>query len=280
LPSVFGFQLSAPTEEGVNFLAMMTLEPHGADTFVGTGPRYPWGGLYGGQIVAQALRAAALTIDPAYQSHSLHAYFIRLGDAAEPIRLEVDRIRNGRTFLTRRVVARQSVGAILNMSASFQLLEKAPDIQTEQLPPVAMPEDLRGDSWSPLMERRFLDRDIAPGRVGAWIRLTEDLGDDPILNACALAYLSDDLPTDAVVARHPDRPPRESTERAFWNASLDHAIWFHRPTRAAQWHLHDFTCRGLVSARGLSIGSIFDRAGRHVATVSQEVLIRPVRTGS
>jgi acyl-CoA thioesterase-2 len=256
---------------------MMTLEPHGADTFVGTGPSYPWGGLYGGQIVAQALRAAALTIDPAYQLHSLHAYFIRLGDAAEPIRLEVDRIRNGRTFLTRRVVARQPVGAILNMSASFQLPEETPVVQTEGLPLVAMPEDLRGDSWSPLIERRSLNEDIAPGRVGAWMRLTEDLGADSILNACALAYLSDDLPTDAVVARHPNRPPRESTERTFWNASLDHAIWFHLPVRASEWHLHDFTCHGLVSARGLSIGSIFDRNGRHVATVSQEVLCRPVR---
>jgi acyl-CoA thioesterase-2 len=257
---------------------MMTLEPHGPDTFVGTGPSYPWGGLYGGQIVAQALRAAALTIDPSYHLHSLHAYFIRLGDAADPIRLEVDRIRNGRTFLTRRVVARQAVGAILNMSASFQLPEEAAEVQTEQLPPVASPEDLGGDSWSPLIDRRFLDRDIATGRVGAWMRLTEDLGDDPILNACALAYLSDDLPTDAVVARHPGRPPRNSTERTFWNASLDHAIWFHRPSRASEWHLHDFTCRGLVSARGLSIGSIFDRTGRHVATVSQEVLNRPIRT--
>lgn len=261
----------------MSFLSMMTLEAHGPDTFVGTGPSYPWGGLYGGQIVAQALRAAALTVDPSFHLHSLHAYFIRLGDAAEPIRLEIDRIRNGRTFVTRRVVARQSVGAILNMSASFQLPEEAPDIQTEQIPPVAPPEQLRGDSWSPLMERRFLDKDIGPGRVGAWMRLTEDLGDDPILHACALAYLSDDLPTDAVVARHPDRPPRDSAERTFWNASLDHAIWFHRPTRASDWHLHDFTCRGLVNARGVSIGSIFDREGRHVATVAQEVLIRPVR---
>ncbi len=78
-----------------DFRSMMALEPHGPDTFVATGPRYPWGGLYGGQIIAQALRAASLTVDPAYRLHSLHAYFIRLGDAAEPIRLEVDRIRNG-----------------------------------------------------------------------------------------------------------------------------------------------------------------------------------------
>jgi len=254
---------------------MMALEPHGPDTFVATGPRYPWGGLYGGQIVAQALRAATQTVDPAYRLHSLHAYFIRLGDAAEPIRLEVDRIRNGRSFLTRRVVARQSVGAILNMSSSFQMPEGTPDdVQTEALPPVPGPDRLPGDTWSPLFERRFLADDIAPGRVGAWLRLVEDLGDDPVLNACALAYLSDDLPTDAVVARHPARPPRGAEDRPFWNASLDHAIWFHRPGRATEWQLHDFSCRGIVGTRGLSIGNIFDRAGVHVETVAQEVLVR------
>jgi acyl-CoA thioesterase-2 len=233
--------------------------------------------LYGGQIVAQALRAASLTVDPSFSLHSLHAYFIRLGDAKEPIRLEVDRIRNGRSFLTRRVVARQSVGAILNMSASFQLVEPGPVEQTEVCPKVARPEDLADDSWTPLLARRFLADDIAPGRVGAWMRLSESIGDDPLLNACALAYLSDDLPTDAVVARHPGRAPRGSGERRFWNASLDHAIWFHRAVRANDWHLHDFTCHGIVGTRGLSIGSIFDRDGHHVATVSQEVLIRPRR---
>ena len=258
---------------------MMTLEPHGPDTFVATGPSYPWGGLYGGQIIAQALRAAALTVEPTYRVHSLHAYFIRLGDAAEPIRLEVDRIRNGRSFLTRRVVARQSGGAILNLSSSFQVPEEGCEVQTETMPRVPAPEDLPRNSWSPLIERCLLSADIAPGRVGAWMRLAEDIGDDPVLNACALAYLSDDLPTDAVVARHPNRPPRGTTERRFWNASLDHTMWFHHPMRANDWHLHDFSCRGLVGTRGLSAGSIFDRSGRHVATVTQEVLIRPVRAG-
>lgn len=260
-----------------DFRSMMTLEPHGPDTFVASGPSYPWGGLYGGQIVAQSLRAATLTVDPAYRLHSLHAYFIRLGDAAEPIRLEVDRIRNGRTFLTRRVVARQSVGAILNLAASFQIPEEGPINQTEQMPAVARPDELQEDSWSPLFARCFLRQDIAPGRVGAWLKLSEDLGDDAVLNACGLAYLSDDLPCDAVVARHPERAPRGSNERRFWNASLDHAIWFHHPLRANQWHLHDFTCRGLVGTRGLSVGSIFDASGKHVATVSQEVLIRTRR---
>ena len=263
----------------MSFGAMMTLEPHGPDTYVASGPQYPWGGLYGGQIIAQALRAATLTVDPAFRLHSLHAYFIRLGDAAEPIRLEVDRIRNGRTFLTRRVVARQAVGAILNLSSSFQVPEAAVDVQTEQMPSVAAPESLRTDSWSPLIDRRLLPTDIAPGRVGAWMRLAEPIGDDPVLNACALAYLSDDLPSDAVVARHPDRLPRNAPVRPFWNASLDHAIWFHAPVRADEWYLHEATCRALFGNRGLAVGAVFDRGGRHVATLSQEVLIRKARSG-
>ena len=256
------------------FLSMMTLEAHGPDTFVGAGPRYPWGGLYGGQIVAQALRAASLTVDPGYSVHSLHAYFIRLGDAAEPIRLEVDRIRNGRSFLTRRVVVRQSVGAILNMSASFHVPETGLEVQTETMPDVAPPEALANDSWSPIIERRYLREDIGAGRVGAWMRIAEDIGEDPMINACALAYLSDDVLTDAVIARHPQRPPRDAPERTFWNASLDHAMWFHRAARASDWHLHDVMCRGLYNSRGLAIGSIFDRDGRQFATVAQEVLNR------
>src|SRR5215208_402054 len=95
---------------------LFDLESHGPDTYVGVGPRYPWGGLYGGQIVAQGLRAAAETVEPGFRVHSLHAYFIRRGDHDEPIRFEVDRLRNGRSFVTRRVEARQSVGAILTMA--------------------------------------------------------------------------------------------------------------------------------------------------------------------
>jgi len=261
----------------ISFRDMMELEAHGPETFVATGPRYPWGGLYGGQIIAQALRAATLTIEPDYMVHSLHGYFIRLGDASEPIRLEVDRIRNGRSFLTRRVVARQSVGAILNMSASFHRPEAGQGQQTQSMPAVTAPDKLKPSNWSPLFERRCLDRDIGPGRVGAWMRLIERFGDDRVLNACALAYLSDDMATDAVVARHPDRPPNGLAQQTFWSASLDHAMWFHRPANACDWHLHDYHCRELISTRGLSFGNIFDEHGNHVASVAQEVLIRPAR---
>jgi acyl-CoA thioesterase-2 len=263
----------------MDFAAMMALEPHGPDTYVGVGPSYPWGGLYGGQIVAQALRAASATVGPEYRVHSLHAYFIRLGDASEPIRFEVDRVRNGRTFATRRVVARQSVGAILTLATSFQTREDAPDVQTARLRDLPPPDDLPSESWSSVFDRRFVPTTDLPGRATGWLRMLQPVGDDPALHACALAFLSDDLPTDAVVAQHPDRPVERNFEDfPFWSASLDHAIWFHRDFAADGWHVHDFQCHGLLSSRGLAIGEVFTADGTHVATITQEVLLRGRRT--
>ncbi|MBV6509028.1 MAG: Acyl-CoA thioesterase 2 [Acidimicrobiales bacterium] len=258
---------------------MMALEEHGPDTYVGVGPRYVWGGLYGGQIVAQGLYAASATVDDAYRIHSLHAYFIRSGDAGEPIRFEVDRIRNGRSLTTRRVVARQSVGAILNMAASYQVDEAAPEVQTAQMPEVPGPDEVIPHNWSPVFERRMLPNLDLPGRSTGWLRMSEQMGADPVLQACALAFLSDDLPTEAVIAQHPERPDPGGNEYPFWSASLDHAVWFHRPFAADEWHLHDFTCHGLMSSRGLAVGEVFTQAGRHVATVAQEVLLRLRREG-
>lgn len=258
-----------------SFTAMMALEPHGPDTFVGTGPTYPWGGLYGGQIVAQALGAAAATVEPGYRVHSLHAYFIRRGDQAEPVRYEVARTRNGRSFCTRTVEARQAVGAILSLSASFQVDEDAPEVQTALLPEVSGPDAIEGSSWSSFYDRRTLGRDEVPGEVAAWMRAAP-LGAeaDPAIHAAALAYISDDLATDAAHALD----PRHSSE---WDDlagfSLDHAIWFHRPQRADEWHLHTMRCHGLMSSRGLAVGEVFTASGTHVATVTQEVLLRPRR---
>jgi acyl-CoA thioesterase-2 len=262
----------------VDFATMMQLEPHGTDVFVGIGPRYPWGGLYGGQIVAQGLRAAAATVEDRYRVHSVHAYFIRRGDHDEPIRFEIDRVRNGRSFLTRQVVARQSIGAILTMSVSFQVDEAGHDVQTAQLPEVPAPDELTGESWSPMFERRFAGaRDQEEGRSRAWLKMGDAIGADPILQACALAYLSDDLPTDAVVALHPDRNrvlDEGTYDEQFMSASLDHAIWFHRPPVVDEWHLHDFASHGYLSSRGLAIGHVLTAAGTHVATIAQEVLLR------
>ncbi len=261
-----------------DFVAMLDLEPHGPDTWVGRGPRYPWGGLYGGQIVAQALRAAAATVEPQYRVHSLHAYFIRRGDHAEPVRYEVDRTRNGRSFVTRTVTARQAVGAILSMSASFQVDEEAPERQAADLPEVPAPEALPQDSWTTMFDRAVVPAHDLVGRARGWLRSNGDLGDDPVLHACALAYMSDDFPTDAVVALHPDRPgPDDPEQHPFMAFSLDHAIWFHRPVRADEWHLTAMICHGIISSRGLTVGHVFAQDGLHVATVAQEVLLRPRR---
>lgn len=271
-----------PADPATDFVAMMTLESHGPDTFVGTGPRYPWGGLYGGQIVAQGLRAAAATVEDRYRVHSLHAYFIRRGDHAEPVRYEVDRVRNGRSFATRTVTARQAVGAILSMSVSFQVDEDAPDVQTARIPDLPGPDEIVQESWTTMFDRATVPTRGIPGLEGrsrGWMKIRGDLGDDPVLHACAVAYMSDDYPTDAVVNMQPgvtsvgvdDDPWEEDPFIAF---SLDHAIWFHRPVQADDWHLTGMVCHGIMSSRGLTTGHVFTRDGVHVATISQEVLLR------
>lgn len=266
--------------ELVTFAQMVALEAHGADTFVGIGPRYPWGGLYGGQIVAQALCAAGLTVETSSVPHSLHAFFIRPGDHTEPIRFEVDRIRNGRSFATRRVVARQSIGAIFNMAASFHVPEDAVDVQPATMDPTVGPADgYLSDGWSHVFDRRTVG-DWRTGERGggaqAWMRMSEPVADDPLTQACALAYLSDDLPTEAAVNDHPARfdIQDDDFDRVFMSASLDHAIWFHRRIDAGAWHLHDLRSRGLTGSRGLATGEVFSADGVHAATVTQEVLLR------
>jgi acyl-CoA thioesterase-2 len=259
----------------VDFATMMALEPHGTDVWVGAGPRYPWGGLYGGQIVAQGLRAGTFTVDPAFRVHSLHAYFIRSGDHTEPIRFEVDRVRNGRSFCTRRVTARQSVGVILNMTASYQVEEPGPQVQTAVMPDLPPADGLPEGSWSEIFERRVPAR--RRGRVDGWMRVASPIGEDPALQACALAYLSDDLPTDAVVTLFPGWDAAAPHDAQFFSASLDHAIWFHRPVDVDDWHVQSFVCDGIMSSRGVSLGHVFSGDGTHVATISQEVLLRPKR---
>jgi acyl-CoA thioesterase-2 len=268
---------------------MFELSPHGVDVHVGTGPQYPWGGLYGGQIVAQALRAASLSVEPTLEPHSIRAYFIRRGEHTEPVRYEVDRIRNGRSFATRRVVARQAIGAILNAESSFQRPEETVALQTIAIPDVPPVDELDQDSWIGTFDRAKVPDHLLPtaGRDGAgrsicWMKVNHDIGDpaDPeaqLLHRCWLAYLSDDMPTESVVRAHPDGIALGAAEALFC-ASLDHTIWFHRPLRADRWHLYDFTCHHFIAARGLSIGHVFEADGLHVATVAQEVLVRDVRS--
>lgn len=259
----------------VTFAQLMTLEPHGPDTFVGISPPYDWGRLYGGQVVAQALQAAIRTVDSEHRVHSLHGYFIRGGTIDEPVRFEVDRIRNGRSFLTRRVVARQSGGAIFSCSASFQVDEEEAEIQTAQMP-VNLPEphDLEPDGWGWVMDRRPIDHRRGSGKATGWVRILEPVGDDTGTQACGLAFTSDTVQFGAARSAHPLKVTPDQHREAFMGASLDHAVWFHRPVATDEWHLYDFNCHTLTGGRGITIGNVFTADGVHAATVAQEVLLR------
>ena len=251
------------------------LEPHGPDTYVGESPRYEWGRIYGGLVVAQALCAATQTVRPEHGVHSLHAYFILTGDVGEPVRYEVDRVRNGRSFTTRRVVARQSAGAILTLECSFQKEEPGPDTQSAEMPAdVPRPETLT-PIFDAGIERCDFERKHETPRSMTWARFPGKLGPSQALHCCALAYLSDMNPMDAIVASRPGGPaPGQAWNEGWMAVSIDHAIWFHRPVRADDWLLLDLSGHGLIRTRGLATGLVFDSQGSHVATIAQEGLLR------
>jgi acyl-CoA thioesterase-2 len=262
---------------------LFSLTEHGADVFVGAGHPYPWGGLYGGHIVAQALVAATRTVDEGFAPHSVRAYFIRRGDNTETVRYEVDRIRNGRSFATRRVVARQSFGAILNLEASFQVREESTESSPVPMPAgVPMPGDIAqfADPWMGAFQQKDVDRSLrfgprdGSGQLMSWYRTTEDFGGNQLLNRCALAYLSDDLPTGAVIHGVPELAKFWNVENSFFSASLDHTVWFHRDVDMTKWHLFEMNCHAYVNGRGLALGYVFAEDGTHVATVAQETLVR------
>ena len=263
---------------------LFSLTEHGGDVHVGNGHPYPWGGLYGGHIVAQALVAATKTVDEGFIPHSVRAYFIRRGDNTETVRYEVDRIRNGRSFATRRVVARQSFGAILNLEASFQVKEESGELSPVAFPAgIPMPADIPAyaDTWMTALEQKDVPRDMkfsdgrdGAGRLMSWYRTTENFGGDQVLNRCALAYLSDDLPTGSVINGVPALAKFWNVENSFFSASLDHTVWFHRDVDMTKWHLFEMNCHAYVNGRGLAFGYVFAEDGTHVATVAQETLVR------
>ncbi|MDX2378772.1 MAG: thioesterase family protein [Acidimicrobiia bacterium] len=268
--------MTPPRIGDFDFLDLLRLEPHGPDTFVAITARYPWGNrLFGGQVVAQALRAAAATVDSERPVHSLHSYFIRPGTPDEPVRYEVERLRDGRSFSTRQVVARQSGGAILNLSASFQTSEEEADVPSNRLPetlPGPDTEPIHDYSWGRLLDRRGV---VSPnGDFGYWIRLDTDIGDDAVMNACALAFMSDAAPSRSARSPHPDFENTLADRGRFQGASLDHSVWFHRSSRVDEWHWFDTRSHGLAGARGLVTGDVFTEAGVHVATIAQQVLLR------
>ncbi len=271
--------VKAPSPSDFNVL--LDLTDHGPDTWVAQSPKYPWGTrIYGGQVVAQALMAACRTVEDGYAPHSLHAYFIRPGNVEEPVRLSVDRLRDGRSFCTRAVVARQSAGAILHLSCSFQRPEEAAEVQTARMPIVPPPGDIypQSTNWPWIMERRDLPSYPGAGRSVGWARLVDELSDDPRMHYCGMAFTSDAFQFQSARSIHPLQVDPDEYRQAFMGASLDHAIWFHRPLRADQWHLYDWTCHGLISARGMTVGNLFSSDGVHIATIAQEILLRKHRT--
>jgi acyl-CoA thioesterase-2 len=266
------------SQEPLDLTRIFELEPHGRDTYVGESPLYAWGRIYGGLVIAQALWAAMKTVGPEHLVHSLHAYFILGGELSEPVRYEVDRVRNGRSFTTRRVAARQSGGAILTLACSFQVAEDGPEAQSALFPSdMPRPEDLKLELDAGV-ERCDAPSSKMPPRSRVWTRFPAPLPEDPRLQTCALVYLSDVNPMNAIAASHPKGlEPEEEWGDAFMSASLDHAMWFHRPARADEWILIDMTGHGLIGSRGLATGPLFRSDGTHAATIAQEGLLRERR---
>lgn len=268
--------MNVPRVVDLQFSELMQLEPHGPDTYVGIAARYPWSGrLFGGQVVAQALKAASETVDAERAPHSLHSYFIRPGTHDEPVRFEVERLRDGRSFTTRQVVVRQSSGAILNLSVSFQTAEDEADVQISTLPDdLPGPDDpsLVDSSWEGLLERRSVQ--TSSEHLGSWIRLRSEIGHAAVDAACGLAFISDAAPSRAARSAHPDYTGTDADRNRFQGASLDHSMWFDRPSDPTAWHWFDTRSHGLAGGRGLVTGDVFSHEGRHVATIAQQVLQR------
>jgi acyl-CoA thioesterase-2 len=278
-------------------LSILDLEPLEHNLFRGRSPQVGWQRVFGGQVIGQALVAAARTVE-GRAAHSLHAYFMRPGDPSVPIIYEVDRIRDGKSFATRRVVAIQHGEAIFSMSASFQVEESGFDHQLP-MPSVPPPEELPSESdlkalfvesapepvrryWErerplelrPVDLRHYLSREPLEPVQQVWIRATGRLPDDPNIHRSVLAYASDMTLLDTSLFAH----GRNIFDRDLQVASLDHALWFHRPFRADEWLLYNEDSPSASGARGFSRGSLFSRDGRLIASVAQEGLIRRRRT--
>jgi len=295
-PTVTGNSMDACLEGNVleELLKLLKLEQIEENIFRGQSQDLGFGSVYGGQVLGQALSAAYQTVPPERRAHSLHAYFLRPGDVKKPIVYNVDCIRDGKSFTTRRVVAVQRGRAILNLSASFQIDEPGFEHQ-DPMPTVpgmdGLPSELElanriADQIPAAIREKLLCRrpievrpvnpmnPFAPERRDPvrynWIKAIDPLPDDPAVHQYLLAYASDyGL---VVTSLYPHG-------QSFWQpamqvASLDHAMWFHRNFRMDDWLLYAMQSPNAGKARGLSFGKVYDRQGILVATVAQEGLIR------
>ena len=275
-------------------LAVLDLEKLEENLYRGRSPDVGWQRVFGGLVIGQSLVAAARTVEDR-AVHALHGYFMLPGDPTIPIVYQVDRIRDGKSFTTRRVVAIQHGRAIFSMSCSFQIEEEGLDHQIA-MPDVPAPEDLPSEAalreaflssapepvrryWEqdrpieirPIDLRHYMSRDSLDPRQTVWIRATGPLPDDPAIHRCVLAYASDMTLLDTSLFYH----GRSVFDRDLQVASLDHALWFHRPFRADEWLLYAEDSPSASGARGFNRGSLFARDGRLIASVAQEGLIRP-----
>ncbi|MFE8070536.1 acyl-CoA thioesterase II [Marinobacteraceae bacterium S3BR75-40.1] len=276
-----------------SLVELMTLTPVGDDHFRGESQDLGFPNVFGGQVLGQSLMAGCRTVKERLP-HSLHAYFLRPGDPHEQIDYEVQRVRDGGTFSTRRVIARQGGKEILTAMVSFQVEEEGFDHQLD-MPDAPAPESLESEEearqklepYMPekrkaqLLAERAIDIRIAepvnplkpearPPHKQNWFRAKGDLPDDEILHRCLLAYSSDfgllgtSMHPHAVTFMHPNMQV----------ASLDHAVWFHRPLRMDDWLLYDMDSPSASGGRGFNRGNIFNRRGELVASTAQEALIR------
>jgi acyl-CoA thioesterase II len=281
-----------------DLLAILDLEQLEHNLFRGSSPQVGWQRVFGGQVIGQALVAACRTVDTQSRPpHSLHAYFLLPGDPKVPIVYEVDRIRDGKSFTTRRVVAVQHGAAIFSMSASFHVAETGFE-HAAAMPSVPGPEDLPSEQeirsgvlpvmpdpvrayfererpieLRPVEYTRYLARQPMEPKFNVWIRATGRLPDDPAIHQCVLAYASDMTLLDSSLIAH----GRTVFERSIQAASLDHALWIHRPFRADEWLLYSQESPSTSGALGFARGLIFSRDGTLVASVAQEGLIRQRR---
>jgi acyl-CoA thioesterase II len=277
-----------------DLIDLLQLERIDRDLFRGNSQNLGWGAIFGGQVFGQALSAATQTTDSDRLVHSAHGYFIRAGDLRRPIVYEVDRLRDGKSFSTRRVVAIQEGEAIFSLEASFQIEEEGFD-HADGMPDVPPPEDLKSErEWAlsiadklptavramataerpieirPVEIRNPLKPKATDPHRKLWYRVNDTLPDVASLHRYLLAYASDFSFLGSALDPH----GVSWLTGGMQVASLDHAIWFHRPFRVDEWLLYDVESPSASGARGLVRGRFFDRKGRLVASAVQEGLIR------
>jgi acyl-CoA thioesterase-2 len=271
-----------------HLLDLLDVRPVGYDVFSGSPSESALTRVFGGQVLGQALAAAGCTVDRQRRPHSLHAYFLRAGAADRSIDYEVSTLREGRSFSTREVQARQGAKVIFTMTASFHAAEPGTEHQVP-MPPAPKPATLarnaeRPEDWPDIYrEWGSLDiRRVPPPSGGdqsftsqSWMRTTASLPDDPLLHACVLACISDLTLLSVTLVPHAIPPRHEG----YQVASLDHSVWFHRVCRVDDWLLYDQRTPSMSHAVGLAHGQIFTSDGTLVASVAQEGLIRAASAG-